>query len=83
MDKYSGGVANYRSSEGKVVYLPHKGPIMNTVQDLLGGVRSTCTYIGAQSLEEMSEKTTFIRVTQQINEVFGKAPDNTDPNLPK
>lgn len=63
MDKYSGGVANYRSSEGKVVYLPHKGPILNTVEDLLGGVRSTCTYIGASSLEEMPEKTTFIRVT--------------------
>mmetsp|Transcript_17757 Transcript_17757/g.30067 ORF Transcript_17757/g.30067 Transcript_17757/m.30067 type:complete len:294 (+) Transcript_17757:281-1162(+) len=63
MTKYSGGVANYRASEGKLVYLPFKGPIESTILDLLGGVRSTCTYIGAQSIEEMPENTTFIKVT--------------------
>ena len=63
MDKYSGGVASYRSSEGKMVLLPNKGPIINTVQDLLGGIRSTCTYVGAASIEELPQNTTFVKVT--------------------
>ena len=71
MDKYAGGVAKYRSSEGKVVYLPHKGPVMGTTLDLLGGIRSTCTYVGAPKIESLPEKTTFIRVTQQLNNVYG------------
>lgn len=75
MDKYSGGVNAYRASEGKLVHLPHKGPIEYTIMDLLGGIRSTCTYVGANNLYELPEKTTFIRVSQQINEVYGKAPE--------
>ena len=63
MDKYSGGVAKYRSSEGKTVILPVKGEILETMHDLLGGIRSTCTYIGSKSIEEMPGNTTFIRVT--------------------
>jgi GMP reductase len=47
MDKYSGGVSSYRSSEGKLVHIRARGPIENTILDLLGGIRSTCTYIGA------------------------------------
>jgi GMP reductase len=42
------------------------------VQDILGGVRSACTYVGARRLKELSKRTTFIRVTQQVNEVFGR-----------
>jgi GMP reductase len=41
-----------------------------TIQDILGGVRSTCTYVGAAQLKELPKRTTFIRVTQQLNEVF-------------
>ena len=78
MDKYSGGVAKHRSSEGKTVLLPLKGEILDTVHDLLGGIRSTCTYIGSRNIEEMPGNTTFIRVTQQINEVYGKAPNHYD-----
>ena len=63
MDKYSGGVAKYRSSEGKTVILPLKGEILATAHDLLGGIRSTCTYIGSKSIEEMPGNTTLIRVT--------------------
>lgn len=63
MEKYSGGVAKYRSSEGKLVLLPHKGPIENTVGDLLGGIRSTCTYMGSTNIADMPSNTTFIRVT--------------------
>ena len=78
MNKYSGGVASYRSSEGKLVFLPAKGPIEYTVLDLLGGIRSTCTYIGASKIEDMPDKTNFIRVTQQLNEVYGRAPDRSE-----
>ncbi len=72
MKKYYGKVADYRSSEGKLVRVPYRGPLQNTVQDILGGIRSTCTYIGARTLKDMPKCTTFIRVTQQSNEVFGK-----------
>merc|ERR1711862_270899 len=78
MEKHAGGVAEYRSSEGKSVRVPYRGPVANTVKDILGGVRSTCTYVGAQKLKELSKRTTFIRVTQQINEVFGKAPNEQE-----
>jgi GMP reductase len=71
MEKYSGGVAAYRASEGKEVLLDYRGPVENTLQDILGGVRSACTYVGARKLKELSKRTTFIRVSQQLNEVFG------------
>ena len=71
MNKYSGGVAGYRASEGKEVLLDYRGPVENTLQDILGGVRSACTYVGATKLKELSKRTTFVRVTQQLNEVFG------------
>lgn len=71
MDKHSGGVAHYRASEGKEVLLDSRGPVENTLQDILGGVRSACTYVGARKLKELSKRTTFIRVSQQLNEVFG------------
>lgn len=71
MDKHSGGVAEYRASEGKTVKVPYKGPVSETVKDILGGVRSTCTYVGASELRELSKRTTFIRVAEQHNEVFG------------
>ena len=73
MEKHSGGVAKYRCSEGKRIQIPYRGPICNTIQDILGGLRSSCTYVGAFKLKELSKRTTFIRVTQQINEIFGKA----------
>jgi GMP reductase len=44
-----------------------------TVNEILGGVRSACTYVGARRLKELTKRTTFIRVTQQLNEVFGKS----------
>ncbi|NRA40819.1 MAG: GMP reductase [Pseudomonadales bacterium] len=72
MDKHAGGVANYRASEGKTVSVAYRGPVEFTVQDILGGVRSTCTYVGAASLKELSKRTTFIRVQEQENNVFGK-----------
>ena len=73
MDKHAGGVAEYRASEGKTVKVPYKGPVSETVKDILGGVRSTCTYVGASELRELSKRTTFIRVAEQHNEVFGNS----------
>lgn len=70
MIKYKGKVADYRASEGKSVNVPYRGSVNDTVLDILGGVRSTCTYVGAERLKELSKRTTFIRVTQQINEMF-------------
>lgn len=70
MSKYHGGINNYRSSEGRTVVLEPRGAIKDTLQDILGGIRSTCTYIGAQELRELSKCTTFIRVSQQYNPVY-------------
>jgi len=72
MDKHSGGVAKYRAAEGKTVLLPYRGSVHGTIQDILGGVRSTCTYVGAAKLKELTKRTTFIRVQEQENNVFGK-----------
>lgn len=71
MEKHSGGVAEYRASEGKTVTVPYKGSVTDTLQQILGGIRSACTYVGAKRLKELSKRTTFVRVTQQINTVFG------------
>ncbi len=73
MEKHYGGVATYRASEGKRIELPYRGPVSETVLEILGGLRSTCTYVGARHLKELSKRTTFVTVSQQLNEVFGKA----------
>merc|ERR1719422_656903 len=85
MKKHKGGVAEYRASEGKTVedffyqdhdpQVPYRGDVNATMLDILGGLRSACTYVGAGRIKEMSKRTTFIRVTQQLNEVFGRASD--------
>jgi GMP reductase len=67
MDLHNGGVANYRASEGKTVEIPYRGEVSRTMQDILGGLRSACTYVGASELRELSKRTTFVRVTQQLN----------------
>jgi GMP reductase len=73
MERHAGGVAEYRASEGKAVCVPYRGDVADTVRDILGGLRSACTYVGAAKLKELAKRTTFIRVTQQENLVFGKA----------
>lgn len=70
MEKHNGGVADYRSSEGRTVKVEYKGPVEKTIQNILGGLRSTCTYIGAPSLKQLSKCTTFIRVTKQFNDIY-------------
>ena len=71
MKRYSGGVAAYRASEGKTVETPYRGPVDATMAEIMGGVRSMMTYIGATQLKEVSKRTTFVRVTAQTNDVFG------------
>ncbi len=73
MNKHHGGVAEYRSSEGRTVKVPYRGPVEHTVRDILGGIRSTCTYVGASELKQLSKCTTFVRVNNQFNNVFSSA----------
>mgnify|MGYP003640839647 FL=1 len=68
--KHFGGLKDYRSSEGREVLVPYRGSVLDTVQDLLGGIRSTCTYAGAMKLKQLSKCTTFVRCTQQFNAVY-------------
>jgi GMP reductase len=68
--KHFGGLKDYRSSEGREVLVPYRGPVGATVQDLLGGIRSTCTYAGALKLKQLSKCTTFVQCTQQFNAVY-------------
>ncbi|PQJ78417.1 GMP reductase [Polaribacter porphyrae] len=70
MNKHAGGVANYRASEGKTVEVPFRGAVDDTITDILGGIRSTCTYVGARRLKELTKRTTFIRVQEQENQVY-------------
>ena len=72
MAKHGRRKDGYRGAEGKVVELPHKGPVKDTVTEILGGVRSTCTYIGAKRLKDMAKCTTFVRVNNQVNNVFNQ-----------
>ncbi|AEP09976.1 GMP reductase [Micavibrio aeruginosavorus] len=73
MKKHVGGVAKYRASEGKTVRVPYRGDVTESLQDILGGIRSACTYVGATKLKELSKRTTFVRVGQQINNIFGQS----------
>lgn len=72
MTKHVGGIAEYRASEGKMVKVKYRGPVENTINDILGGIRSTCTYVGASRLKELTKRTTFIRVSEQENTVYTK-----------
>tara|TARA_B100001057_G_scaffold477955_1_gene547874 strand:- start:614 stop:1660 length:1047 start_codon:yes stop_codon:yes gene_type:complete len=70
MNKYHGGVASYRSSEGKTVKVPYKGSVIDTMNNILGGVRSTCTYVGASRLKDLNKCATFVRVNRQVNTFY-------------
>lgn len=72
-DKHFGGLKEYRSSEGRTVLVPYKGDVTGVVQDILGGIRSTMTYCGAEKLKNLSKCATFIRCTQTHNSVYEKS----------
>ena len=73
-DKHSGGLKTYRAAEGKEVLVPYKGDVKEVVQDILGGLRSTLTYVGARRLKELTKRCTFISVNNQVNNIFSKTP---------
>ncbi len=68
--KHYGGLSDYRSSEGRIVRVKYRGKIKNTISNILGGIRSSCTYVGAPSLKQLSKCTTFVRVSNQFNDTF-------------
>ena len=68
--KHFGGLKNYRSSEGREVLVPYRGAVANTIQNILGGIRSTCTYVGANQLKQLTKCTTFVRVNNQFNRTY-------------
>ena len=70
MQKHGSRKDGYRGAEGKVVQIPHKGKVIDTITEVLGGVRSACTYIGAKRLKDMGKCTTFVRVNNVVNRVF-------------
>ena len=70
MDKYSGGVAKYRSSEGKTVKIKYRGPVDKTILEIQGGIRSAMTYLGANNIKDMHKCATFARVHNQLNQIY-------------
>jgi len=71
-DKHFGGLKEYRASEGRDVLVPYRGSVMHSIQEILGGIRSTCTYAGAQRLKHLMRCTTFVRCTQQFNAIYAE-----------
>ena len=72
MVKHTGKMDNYRTEEGKVVKIKHRGSVKNTIEDFLGGLRSTMTYIGCKDIQNIYRYTNFIRVNQQVSDTFNK-----------
>jgi GMP reductase len=70
MTKYSGGVASYRSSEGKTVRVKFRGDVENTALDIQGGIRSAMTYLGAKKIKDIAKCATFVRVNRQLNQIY-------------
>ena len=58
--KEKGGVIVPEGVEGRV---PFKGPISDTMNQLLGGLRSGMGYVGAASLSELRERAEFLKIT--------------------
>jgi len=72
MDRH-GNHNEYRGVEGKTVEVPYRGKVEDTVKDILSGIRSACTYVGARRLKALSKCTTFVRVNNTHNTVYGNA----------
>lgn len=70
--KHNGGLKEYRSSEGRTTLIPYKGSMHDVIQNILGGIRSTCTYVGASNIDELRYKASFIRVNNTLNRSLEK-----------
>lgn len=69
-ERHNGGIRKYRSSEGRQVRIPYRGSVHETILDILGGLRSCCTYCGAETLKELPKRTTFVQVSRQLNDIY-------------
>jgi len=69
-EKYNGGLSDYRASEGRTVEVPYRGSIRNTIQDVFGGLRSACSYVGAFNLPELYLNGKLVKVNRTINNIF-------------
>lgn len=71
-EKNGSSLKDYRASEGRTVLVPYRGSVKNTIQDILGGLRSACTYSGAKTLKDLPKTSTFVRVNNQLNKIYEK-----------
>ena len=69
-EKYNGGLSTYRASEGRTIEVPYRGSVKHTIQDILGGLRSACSYVGAFNLPDLYSRGTMVKVNRTINTVF-------------
>ena len=69
-EKYNGGLSDYRASEGRTVEVPYRGPVRNTIQEIFGGIRSACSYVGAFNSPELYTRGKLIKVNRTINTIF-------------
>ena len=70
MEEHYGSVARHRAPEGKEVRVPYRGTLEGTVQSILGGLRSACSYVGARRIKDLPKCTTFVKVSRTTNEVY-------------
>lgn len=68
--KHFGGLKNYRASEGREIIVPYRNEIASTVQEILGGLRSCCTYVGSRTLKSLPKCTTFVRTNKTHNTIY-------------
>ena len=66
-DKHWNGMAKYRASEGIVTLKPYTGPVQDTIDEYLGGLRSCMTYISARRLKDIPKCCTFYRANRILN----------------
>jgi GMP reductase len=72
MDKYAGGRKDYRACEGKEVFVDYRGPVKETIQEITGGIRSACAYVGASRLKDLPKCTTFVTCRRTHNTIYGQ-----------
>jgi len=70
--KHNGGVKEYRSSEGRTTLVPYRGDMKGVIQNILGGIRSTCAYVGVKELDLLASHAKFIRVNNVLNRSMEK-----------
>ena len=66
-EKHFGGLRHYRAAEGRHVRIPFKGDLRDTCQEIEGGLRSACTYVGARTIKDLPKCATFVQVNRVLN----------------